>query len=70
MVDSADITIGFDTNAAIVADLETRYNEVLMALTRIDSGTYGVCDEGGEPIEMERLNADPAARTCLTHLSA
>ena len=67
-VDIADISISFDTNASIVADLETRYNAVGDALARIKAGTYGVCEVGGEAIEPERLEADPAARTCLKHL--
>ena len=67
--DIADLSIGFDTNASIVADLETRYNEVTAALKRIEEGTYGTCEEGGEPIEVKRLEADPAARTCLKHLN-
>lgn len=69
-IDAADFTIGFDTNASIVADLETRYNDVVAALARIASGTYGHCSVSGEPIEEERLAADPAAKTCLAHMGA
>lgn len=69
IVDSADITIGFENNAAIVADLETRYNEVVAALERLEKGAYGRCEVSGEPIEAARLEADPAARTCLKHLN-
>lgn len=69
-VDSADITIGYDTNAAIVADLENRYNDVLAALAKLEQGSFGVCEVGKENIEEERLNADPAARTCLKHLNS
>jgi DnaK suppressor protein len=58
---------GYEDNSAILKELEIRYNEVLAALERIEKGTYGVCDIGNEPIEEERLNADPAARTCLAH---
>ena len=67
--DIADRSISFDTNASIVADLETRYNEVVAALDRVGQGTYGVCIVSGEPVEEERLTADPAARTCLKHLN-
>jgi RNA polymerase-binding transcription factor DksA len=69
-IDSADITIGFDTNAAIVADLENRYNDVVAALARLEQGSFGTCEVSGESIEEERLNADPAARTCLKHLNS
>jgi RNA polymerase-binding transcription factor DksA len=67
-VDAADYSEGFDANASIVADLETRYNDVLAALSRIEGGTFGTCEVSGEPIEAERLDADPAARTCKAHV--
>lgn len=66
-VDAADLIEGYEDNAAILKDLEIRYNEVLAALRRIESGTYGVCEVSGEPIEPARLEADPAARTCIAH---
>ena len=31
------------------------------ALTRIDDGTYGYCEETGEPISLRRLEARPIA---------
>ncbi|WP_417425600.1 RNA polymerase-binding protein DksA [Hoeflea sp.] len=31
------------------------------ALTRIDDGTYGYCEETGEPISLKRLDARPIA---------
>ena len=31
------------------------------ALTRIDDGTYGYCEETGEPIALRRLEARPIA---------
>ena len=36
--------------------------EIEAALTRIDGGTYGVCEALGTPIPKERLNATPWAR--------
>ena len=60
----------FGENAAILNDLEVRYAEVLAALARISAGTYGVCEVSGEEIEPERLDADPAARTCKAHLGS
>lgn len=35
------------------------------ALTRIDDGTYGYCQETGAPIEFKRLEAIPHARLCI-----
>ncbi len=35
------------------------------ALRRIDEGTYGYCDETGEPISLRRLQARPTATLSL-----
>lgn len=35
------------------------------ALERIENGTYGDCQECGEPIGKERLEAVPHARLCI-----
>jgi DnaK suppressor protein len=52
---------------AILNELEVQYNEVAAALKRIEDGSYGICEGGGEPIPPKRLEAFPAARTCLEH---
>lgn len=67
--DAADLIEGFEANTAILKDLEARYNDVLAALSRIEKGTYGICEVSGEEIEEDRLGADPAARTCKAHLN-
>jgi sigma-B regulation protein RsbU (phosphoserine phosphatase) len=43
--------------------------EVDAALERLGAGSYGLCEECHEPVETERLIADPLARFCLDHLS-
>jgi RNA polymerase-binding transcription factor DksA len=68
--DAADLISHFEDNTAILKDLEIRYNEVLAALARIEDGSYGTCSVSGEPIEEERLDADPAAKTCIAHVNA
>ena len=71
--DSADIAdnIGnYESNTAILKQLETQYTDVKLALEKIAKGTYGVCEKGGEPIEKKRLEANPSARTCLAHKGA
>lgn len=67
--DRADVMGGYGDNAAITNDLEIRYNDILAALERITAGTYGICEVSGEPIEEDRLGADPAAKTCKTHMN-
>jgi RNA polymerase-binding transcription factor DksA len=67
-IDQADVIASFENNEGILRDLEARYDHVLAALDRIEEGTYGICSVSGEPIEKERLDADPAATTCTKHL--
>ncbi len=43
--------------------------EVDDALARMDAGAYGRCDVCRDPIEHDRLMADPLARTCRDHMS-
>lgn len=64
----ADRVEGFETNMAILNDLEIKYNQIRDALTRIGEGTYGVCEICGKEIEEDRLEANPAATTCKAHL--
>jgi sigma-B regulation protein RsbU (phosphoserine phosphatase) len=44
-------------------------HEVDAALSRMETGTYGLCDVCHEPIETDRLISDPVARLCLAHLT-
>lgn len=67
--DKADQMEDFGNNTAILTDLELRLNDVLAALERIENGTYGTCEVSGQAIEEDRLNADPAARTCKAHMN-
>jgi RNA polymerase-binding transcription factor DksA len=39
--------------------------ELARALGRLDGGTYGRCERCGRPIDAERLEARPHARTCI-----
>lgn len=67
--ESADKIEEYDENRAIVDELEIRYNNIKRALKKIEDGTYGRCEIGGEPIEEARLAANPSARTCTKHMA-
>jgi DnaK suppressor protein len=54
-------------NAGIVNQLENQFKDVSDALTKIENGKYGLCEICNEPIEMERLMANPSARISLKH---
>jgi RNA polymerase-binding transcription factor len=49
----------------LVRSLRDTLRDVEHALGRMDAGTYGTCDNCGQPIADERLDALPAARLCL-----
>ncbi len=61
----ADKLEEIEENSGIVSNLENQLKEVVSALERMDSGTYGTCEKTGKPIEMERLQANPSARYSL-----
>jgi len=64
----ADTIEEFEENTGILKQLEIRFNEVKSALEKISNGTYGICEVSGEPIERERLEANPAAKTSIRHM--
>lgn len=66
--DHADIAEDSEERLAVFAELKTRYHNIVRALEKIAAGTYGICEVSGHPIEEARLKANPAARTCVTHL--
>ena len=51
-------------------DLTHLLQEVDTALARVAAGTYGRCETCHDPIERDRLLADPLVRFCLDHLPA
>jgi RNA polymerase-binding transcription factor DksA len=59
----ADLTEEWNARRAVVSQLETRYQNITLALQKIEEGTYGICEITGKPIEPERLAVYPAART-------
>ncbi len=66
-IDAADQVEELLTNTPLVEELEARHTDVEEALERIENGAYGKCEECGEEIPFDRLEANPAARTCIAH---
>lgn len=61
----------YEENTAILKPLESRFNEVKNALLKIDAGEagkFGICEVCNKVIETERLEANPAAATCIEHM--
>ena len=68
--DSAILADRFEevsTNEGITKELEERFLNVKQALARIKKGTYGKCENCDETIPIARLEANPAAATCVEH---
>jgi RNA polymerase-binding transcription factor DksA len=57
-----------DVEKSIIDLKSSRLEKINAALQSIEDGTYGICEKGGEPIEPERLDAEPTATTCMKHL--
>lgn len=58
-----------ETENSLELRTRDRYRKLIkkidQALVRIDEGDYGYCDETGEEIGLERLEARPIATLCL-----
>jgi RNA polymerase-binding transcription factor DksA len=52
---------------SIHGHLEAEIAEIDEALQRVEDGTYGICEIGGEQIPDERLEIVPATRWCVQH---
>src|ERR1700736_823989 len=55
---------------AAEASLSELLKAVDTALSRLDQGTFGLCETCHSSIEAERLLADPLVRFCLDHLTS
>ena len=65
----ADRAEEWQTDQATVDALESRLGNINLALDKIATGRYGICEISGEPIEEDRLEANPAARTNKAHMN-
>lgn len=57
----------YATRLPLEHELEVRLQEVNDALEKITKSTYGICEKCGQAIDIERLRANPSARTCVNH---
>ena len=60
-------TITFERSraSALLAAADNHLTEVDLALGKVAKGSYGLCERCDQPIAYERLQARPAARTCV-----
>jgi RNA polymerase-binding transcription factor DksA len=65
--DPEGATVAFERQhvSALAAQAREHLVAIDVALRKIDSGTYEICDMCGEPIGAERLAARPASLICV-----
>lgn len=70
--DPEGATIGFERAqvAALIEQATATVTGLDGALARIADGSYGTCEQCGQRIASERLEARPAAQTCIACASA
>ena len=52
-------------NLALENTLEKELKDANEALTRMERGAYGICENCHKEIDLQRLRAYPAAKTCI-----
>lgn len=64
-IDSADLEME-RLRLIRLRERETKYlKKIEYALSKIENGTYGICENCGKPISFERLKARPVAIYCI-----
>ncbi|MGW7680802.1 TraR/DksA family transcriptional regulator [Kribbella sp. NPDC054772] len=66
--DPEGATIAFERSqvTSLVQEVQQQLAEIDAAFDRLSVGTYGTCEHCAQPISPARLQARPAARTCIT----
>ena len=63
--DAGTATFERERDLSLVNNLRDLMERIDKALSRINEGTYGLCDRCGRPIEKLRIKALPYANLCL-----
>jgi DnaK suppressor protein len=73
VLDSADSSVrehSMDLEGSLMNMKSDRLERINAALQRIERGVYGICARCGKEIDLKRLDAEPAAMTCIDCLPA
>jgi RNA polymerase-binding transcription factor DksA len=65
--DSSQVTAERGEAGVLAGQLRETLDEVALAITRLENGTYGTCEVCGVAIAPARLEAMPATRFCINH---
>ncbi len=55
----------WQVNRALTVAAEWALGDINTALSRLEHGTYGICERCTEPIQLERLTVLPMSRLCV-----
>ncbi|MCX6761512.1 MAG: TraR/DksA C4-type zinc finger protein [Candidatus Moranbacteria bacterium] len=55
----------YTDNLPVEVTLEKKLQDIISALERMEKGTYGLCENCQKEIDIERLRANPSAKTCI-----
>lgn len=55
----------YTDNLPVEIALEKKLQDIISALERINNNTYGFCENCQKEIEIDRLRANPSAKTCI-----
>ncbi len=64
--DSGQVAAQQSQSMTMIDQLRRTHEDVDAALARIEEGNYGICEGCGREIPIERLEARPTARLCVT----
>jgi DnaK suppressor protein len=64
--EEATETLELETRLALEKRIIDQLAEIEHALSKFEEGTYGLCDNCGQPIDPDRLEALPQANLCLS----
>lgn len=67
--DMADRFEDYEAKSSMIKTLEPRLQNILSALKNLRKDSFGRCEVCGKDIELARIEANPAAKTCKKHLN-
>jgi DnaK suppressor protein len=63
--DNASEVEQYADNLPVEVALENKLKDIIEALSKMEKGTYGICDNCQQEIPLERLKITPSAKTCI-----
>lgn len=67
--DMADRFEDYESKSSMMKVLESKLSDTLRALKGINKESFGKCEVCHKDIELARMEANPAARTCKKHIN-